>query len=259
MNSYAELEALFTNLNHLEHLQAIAGWDEAVMMPVGGGPARAKALAALQTLSHQMLIDKKVKGLIESSKALPLDKWQSANLALIEKKYQNATCLPTDLVEKLANTTMQTEQAWRQYRAENNWKDFAPLLDENIKLIKQSADIRAQKFNKNPYDILLDDFSPDINQQVIEPIFNTLKQKLPNIVQKVIERQSKQHTIALQGPFTIDSQKQLGLDLMQALGFDFNHGRLDTSHHPFCGGVPEDVGYVLRSPASLPVRMRARS
>jgi carboxypeptidase Taq len=33
---------------------------------------------------------------------------------------------------------------------------------------------------------------------------------------------------------------------MQAVGFDFNHGRLDTSLHPFCGGVPDDVRITTR-------------
>jgi carboxypeptidase Taq len=33
---------------------------------------------------------------------------------------------------------------------------------------------------------------------------------------------------------------------MQAIGFDFNHGRLDISHHPFCGGVPSDVRMTTR-------------
>jgi carboxypeptidase Taq len=33
---------------------------------------------------------------------------------------------------------------------------------------------------------------------------------------------------------------------MQAIGFDFNHGRLDISHHPFCGGVPTDVRMTTR-------------
>src|SRR3546814_19103164 len=28
---------------------------------------------------------------------------------------------------------------------------------------------------------------------------------------------------------------------MAAVGFDFEHGRLDVSLHPFCGGVPDDV------------------
>jgi carboxypeptidase Taq len=33
---------------------------------------------------------------------------------------------------------------------------------------------------------------------------------------------------------------------MAALGFDFTHGRLDVSHHPFCGGVPDDVRMTTR-------------
>jgi carboxypeptidase Taq len=33
---------------------------------------------------------------------------------------------------------------------------------------------------------------------------------------------------------------------MQVLGFDFSHGRLDISLHPFCSGVPEDVRITTR-------------
>jgi carboxypeptidase Taq len=33
---------------------------------------------------------------------------------------------------------------------------------------------------------------------------------------------------------------------MRQVGFDFNHGRLDVSHHPFCGGVAEDVRITTR-------------
>jgi carboxypeptidase Taq len=33
---------------------------------------------------------------------------------------------------------------------------------------------------------------------------------------------------------------------MATLGFDFAHGRLDVSTHPFCGGIPEDVRITTR-------------
>jgi carboxypeptidase Taq len=33
---------------------------------------------------------------------------------------------------------------------------------------------------------------------------------------------------------------------MERIGFDFAHGRLDESAHPFCGGVPEDVRLTTR-------------
>jgi Zn-dependent M32 family carboxypeptidase len=41
-------------------------------------------------------------------------------------------------------------------------------------------------------------------------------------------------------------QRELGLEAMTLLGFDFNGGRLDVSAHPFCGGVPEDVRITTR-------------
>ena len=48
------------------------------------------------------------------------------------------------------------------------------------------------------------------------------------------------------GPFPAEKQRALALKLMARLGFDFDHGRLDTSHHPFCGGVPDDVRLTTR-------------
>jgi carboxypeptidase Taq len=49
-----------------------------------------------------------------------------------------------------------------------------------------------------------------------------------------------------EGPFDEAAQRNLGLQLMTALGFDFKHGRLDVSLHPFCGGTPDDVRITTR-------------
>ena len=63
----------------------------------------------------------------------------------------------------------------------------------------------------------------------------------------MLERQSRRpKPIAPKGPFASDRQKALGLELMTAAGFDFEHGRLDESPHPFCGGVTEDLRLTTR-------------
>lgn len=245
LTPYQNLTQLFQNLSHLSHLQSIGSWDEAVMMPVGGGAARASALATLNTLSHQLLTKTEVGEWLKMAEDdSSLGAWQQANLSWMKKAYQNAICLPTALVKRLTESAMRCEQAWRVYRAENNWKDFAPLLDKNIQLVKESANIRANVFEKEAYDVLLDDFSPGFTQQIINPIFDELKSKLPSLLDKVMKKQST--PIMPEGPFAIDQQKQLGLTMMKAIGFDFNHGRLDVSHHPFCGGVPQDVRITTR-------------
>jgi len=65
-------------------------------------------------------------------------------------------------------------------------------------------------------------------------------------LQQVVEKQAQQPVALPQGPFALPAQRQLGLSIMETLGFDFNHGRLDVSAHPFCGGVPEDVRITTR-------------
>ena len=52
--------------------------------------------------------------------------------------------------------------------------------------------------------------------------------------------------LTLRGPFPRAAQEKLGRQLMAAVGFDNTHGRLDVSHHPFCGGVPADVRVTTR-------------
>ena len=42
------------------------------------------------------------------------------------------------------------------------------------------------------------------------------------------------------------SSSDARIELMKRLGFDFEHGRLDISLHPFCGGTPDDVRITTR-------------
>ena len=53
-------------------------------------------------------------------------------------------------------------------------------------------------------------------------------------------------TALIAGPFSTESQRNLGTRIMSRIGFDFDHGRLDVSLHPFCGGVPDDVRITTR-------------
>lgn len=245
MKAYQNLETVFRQLSHLRHLGSICHWDEAVMMPPGGGVARGQALASLQALQHELLVAPKIKSWLEEAKTATLpSSWQQANLRWMERQYLNASCLPTDLVQRSELAFIRCEQAWRSLRAENNWRDFLPLLAENVALVKETAQIKSAVLGVSPYDSLIDQFSPGLSQAIIEPIFTRLKKFLPDFIQQVMAKQSQPQSIA--GHFPIEKQRQLGLQLMRAIGFDFNHGRLDVSHHPFCGGVPQDVRITTR-------------
>ena len=48
------------------------------------------------------------------------------------------------------------------------------------------------------------------------------------------------------GPFPVAAQRRVAMMLMDKIGFDFAHGRIDESAHPFCGGTPDDVRLTTR-------------
>ncbi len=247
MSAYQKLESIYKRIDGLHHLQSIAGWDEAVMMPAGGGQSRARALATLSALIHETKTQKKIGELVEQAKEEYLtDPWQSANLKWIEKQYLSSTCLDSHLVEAITKASITSEQAWRELREENDWKAFVPLLKKTLHLVKEAAKIKSEVFNLSPYDVLIDEYSPDMSQVIINPIFTRLKNTLPELTQNIIEHQKQTAPIPITGVFAPEKQRELGLRLMQAIGFDFNHGRLDVSHHPFCGGVPRDVRITTR-------------
>ncbi|PHQ82540.1 MAG: carboxypeptidase M32 [Coxiella sp. (in: Bacteria)] len=240
-SNYQQLESLFSDLTDLNHLQSLAHWDEAAMMPIGGGAARAQSLATLSAIKHQKLIQPSVDQLIQEAKQdTQLSAWQQRNLFLMERQYQNATCLPVELVKKIAEQSTLCEQAWRELRPKNDWKNFYPKLENLFQLVRQSAEIRADIFKMAPYDVLLDEFSPGVSQALIDPIFAKLSSVLPDLIKKIIAHQADNKPMPLQGPFDADAQRELALVAMKHIGFDFDRGRLDTSHHPFCGGFRND-------------------
>ena len=92
---------------------------------------------------------------------------------------------------------------------------------------------------------MLDQYEPGGNSAAIDAVFEDLGQFLPGFLAEVLAQQPLAPQ-GPQGPFPVERQKALGLRMMSVLGFDFEHGRLDISQHPFCGGTPDDVRITTR-------------
>lgn len=244
MTSYTKLESQFKKISALNHMMSIAGWDQQVMMPEGGVEARAEAQSQVAGLMHQMVVDPRVADWLndaETKEWSQLSDWQQANVREIKRAYTNSRAVPEELVERLAKMQSLSQQKWGPLRAENNWKDFLPTFSELLQLIREVAAVTSEATGKYPYDALIDAYDPGFNQDLIEQAFAPLRKFLPNLIQEVIEKQKSEPVISPRGTYPIEKQKDLGLELMSAVGFDFKHGRLDVSLHPFCGGVPQDV------------------
>jgi len=248
--SFAELDHLCRRLEAIGHAQAMLGVDEAVNMPEGGGEKRAEAMSVLASMAHEMATAPHIADWIARAEGEDLDAAQRAAVAEFKRSYINRTCLSSDFVARQVSAAMRCEQLWRQLRAKNDWKDFLPSFENIVSLAQEEAARRAEVLKLSPYDALVEQFDPGSRSAEIARVFTDLKGFLKAFIPEALEAQARRrakHPLkAFKGPFPIDKQKALGLELMKAVGFDFHHGRLDISHHPFCGGVPSDVRMTTR-------------
>ncbi|HEY3497891.1 MAG TPA: hypothetical protein VGK73_24500, partial [Polyangiaceae bacterium] len=249
--SYAELEKHYKKLSDLEHLEAILAWDEATMMAEGGSSSRAEALATLRGLVHEHASSPAVaEWLAAAENEGGLDEWRRANLREMARGYRRATALPADLVSAASLSESRSEQAWRKLRAQNDWAAFRPLLENVVATKREVAAALGEAFGLDPYDALLDGYEPGARGADIELLFGKLGAFLPPFIERAVEHQKSRPVREPSGPFPVEQQRALGEALMRKLGFDFTHGRLDVSHHPFCGGVPDDVRITTRYDSS---------
>ncbi len=246
MNSYQHLCEHFKKIDRFSHLGAICGWDQASMMPVGGNQARSQALAELAVLIHQQTTDPSLPEWLDKAKTETLSPAELANLHEMSRQYQQASQLPGSLVQAKSLAGSKCEHAWREQRVNNDWTGFSKNLTEVVKLSREEAGIRAEGNCLSPYDALLELYEPGLTSSELDTLFGELKSWLPELIQQVCEKQKSENLLSPAGPFPTATQNALGLDVMERLGFDFNHGRLDISVHPFCGGVPTDVRITTR-------------
>jgi len=248
--SFAELDHLCRRLEAMGHAQAMLGVDEAVNMPDGGAEKRTEAMSVLASMAHEMASAPHIADWIDKAENEDLDAAQKAAVAEFKRSYINRTCLSSDFVARQVNAALRCEQLWRQLRAKNDWKDFLPSFENIVLLAQEEAARRSEVLKLSPYDALVEQYDPGSRTTEITRVFADLKGFLKGFIPQALEAQSRrraQHPLqAFAGPFPIEKQKALGLELMKAVGFDFHHGRLDVSHHPFCGGVPSDVRMTTR-------------
>lgn len=246
MSNYDQLMAHYQTINHFSHAQAILGWDAAANMPAGGNEARSNAMAELSVHVHRLSTQPQLEDWFGNAQHEPLTLEQQSSLREMKRQWQQATLVPEELVQAQSIAGSTCEHAWRTQRQANDWVGFEKNWKDVVALSREEAAIRGEALGLTPYDAMLDKFEPGTTTASLDILFSDVKTWLPELIEKALEKQRAESIIMPSGTFSTETQKALGLEVMKLLKFDFDHGRLDQSVHPFCGGVPTDVRITTR-------------
>jgi carboxypeptidase Taq len=209
-------------------------WDQETYMPVKSLPYRAEQLAWLTGHAHRLFTAKQVGQWISECEqhGFPPGSAESGNIREWRHQYDRATKLSARLVEKLERVRAHARAAWQQARRQSNFALFKPHLDEVLALTRQMADSWGYKVS--PYDALVDGFEPGATAAQLRQLFSELRPAIASILAPAVAGSAAVPAKLLQGNYPVAAQQLFNRKVAEAIGFDFEAGRIDTTTHPFC-------------------------
>ncbi len=242
--AYDTLLGLIREMGQLESVESVLDWDQETFMPPNGLPARAEQLSLIAGLVHERRTHSKVGELLAQLDGQG-DFAQAANVREMRRTYERATKVPTDLVRRISKVSALAKAAWVDARSSSNFTAFAPHLAELLELKREVAD--RVGYQGERYDALLDEYEPGATATEVATTFAALRQPLSEFVRELAAAKRQPDPSILTRHVPRAAQERLSHRLAEAIGFDFQSGRIDVSVHPFCSGTtPGDVRLTTR-------------
>jgi len=218
-----QLSERLGELADLSHAGQLMAWDQQVMMPAAGAPARGEALATISRLHHDRLVAPELGALLDAAAAA-----EPLIARAVRRDHDVARRVPGELTSAMSLAGSDGYAAWLQAREDNDFATFEPALRRNIELARRYAECFPEA--AHPYDPLLDRYEPGTTTAQVSALFERLREGLVPLLSQIAMQPPRQ---AFTGDFPVAAQREIGLEIVQSMGFDEAAWRLDDAVHPF--------------------------
>ena len=228
----SELKHRLGEIIDLRRATSVLYWDQLVNMPDAGNAARASQLATMESLVHDRLIDDRIGELLDElgpyADSLPHDADDACLIRVTRHDWEKERRVPTELTAEFTKAAAESYQAWVKAREDSDFDAFRPWLERMLELRLRYVECFAPY--DDPYDVLLDDFERGMRTEEVRRVFAVLE---PELVALVADHATDEDDSFMLGPFPVDVQHALSLEILAAMGATSDEFRLDKTVHPF--------------------------
>ncbi|MBD3166735.1 carboxypeptidase M32 [bacterium] len=234
--SYTALKQHMHEIELIDSTLRLLEWDDSTYRPGGASEWRAEQTEYFTGKRHRLFTDSRVGEWIKAAEeelkdADPLAP-ERVNVREWKRSYNRITKLPQSLAEALASAQVTGRMVWIKARQEKDFSLFLPALQTHLKLAREKAD--AYGYDENRYDALLDEYEPGARQSEVLPLLRDMREKAVPLLKRITASGHQPDLSILQGSYPKPAQYELFREITTALGYRFEEGSLDPTHHPFC-------------------------
>lgn len=227
-----------------KNVSALLEWDQQICLPANGHAGRAEHNAFIATLHARHWRNCAAAEIIEAFAGREdLSAVDQMNLKEAKRQLSYYNALPEKFVSDEAREIATCFRLWEQHKPEGNFAAVTDSLSRVVDFAREKAERLG--YQENRYDALLNLFEPGLLVSEVDPLLQSVTESLQELL-PAIEEKTKAHFHTF--PVVRKSvQKVLSKRLVEAVGYDFNRGRLDEAAHPFeTSPGPGDVRLATR-------------
>jgi carboxypeptidase Taq len=233
-NKLAELKARLSEIADLNGAASVLGWDQLTYMPRGGAAARGRQMATLSRLAQEKFIDPAIGKLLDDlrpyEESLPYEDDDASLIRVTRRDYERATRVPPDFMERFNLHASEAYMVWAEARQANDFKKVQPYLEKTLDLSRELANFFPGY--EHIADPLIDFADYGMKAATVRRLFADLRAAQVPIVQAITAQEPADDS-CLRRHFPEAEQMAFCEEVVRQLGYDFERGRIDKTHHPF--------------------------
>jgi carboxypeptidase Taq len=231
---YEELKRRLIEVDNLNSANALLYWDQSTYMPSGGAAARARQSATLSRLAHQQFtnpeIGKLLDDLLPYEESMGYDSDEAGLIRVTRRHFERAVRVPADFVAEMTSHEAESYQVWTEARPANDFARVRPYLEKTLDLSRRYADFFPGY--EHIADPLIDVADYGMKASEIGCLFAELRAELVPIVEAIVAQPTADDSF-LHLHYPDAGQWNFNMGVARQIGYDFERGRLDKTHHPF--------------------------
>lgn len=253
MHELDKLKEYQKNINDIEFVISILNWELKTKAPKGSidyligvkSEMDLKRFKMSSSTEYERLIDET----LNSSDFNILPVIEQRYIQILKKNIDKNKLVPEDFHKEYIVLCDKTNSVWETAKKENNYDIFKPYLKEIIEMTKKLYSYLCP--NMDVYDAMLNDYEIGMTSEVIDGLFDEIKESLKPLVKKVIAN-NKPCNIKAVGNYSNDKLIEAADFLLDYIGFDLNRGALGVYPHGFTDKMNNyDVRIAFKNTSSI--------
>jgi carboxypeptidase Taq len=231
---FQDLKIRLLEVGDLNNINNLLAWDQSTYMPPGGAEARGRHSALLAQMAQEKFIDKEIGRLLDNlrpyEESLPYESDDASLIRVTRREYERALKVPPKFVGEMNEHGIMGYQAWAEARPANDFSKVRESLEKMLDFSRKLADFFPGY--EHIADPLIDFEDYGMKASSVRDLFADLRENLVPIVRAITSQAPADNSVLLKH-YPEAEQLAFGEEVVRLLGYDFNRGRIDKTHHPF--------------------------